>query len=70
MEATFVLFVRKEQRGRVRTGLTPEVVGAATWRERKTLSGSEFYFSGPSAIARLAHAAAARLTSSEDPFRR
>lgn len=70
MDATFVLFVRKKQRSRVRSSLTPELLGAAAWRERKTLSGSEFYFSGPSAIARLAHAAAARLTSSEDPFRR
>lgn len=39
------------------------------WRERRTLFGSEFYFSGPSAIAREAHAAAARLTSGEQVFR-
>lgn len=53
--------VHKKQRGRVRTALTPELLGEATWRERKTLAGSEFYFSGPSADARRAHAAATRL---------
>jgi hypothetical protein len=54
MNATFVLFVSKNQRSRVRNALTPELVGDARWRERKTLFGSEFYFSGPSAIARQA----------------
>jgi hypothetical protein len=67
MNATFVLFVRKTQRNRVRGGLTSELLGEVTWRERKLLSGSEFYFSGPSADARLAHAAAARLVTA-DPF--
>lgn len=68
MEATFVLFVGKKQRTRVRTGLTSDVLGDATWRERKTFFGSEFYFSGPSAIARQAHAAAARLTTLDQDF--
>lgn len=67
MDATFVLFVEKKQRSRVRGGLTSELVGDVVWRERKTLSGSEFYFSGPSAVARQAHAAAARLLRL-DPF--
>jgi hypothetical protein len=61
--------VRKNQRSRVRSSLTPELLGAAAWRERRTLFGSEFYFSGPAAIAREAHAAAARLTSGEQVFR-
>lgn len=68
MDATFVLFVRKDQGGHVRRGLTPELLGSATWRERKTLFGSEFYFSGPAATARLAHAAATKLTAQGQPF--
>jgi len=68
VDATFVLFVQKKQRGRIRGGLTADLLGEVTWRERKTLTGSEFYFSGPSALARQAHAAAAKLaTAGEFP---
>jgi hypothetical protein len=66
MDATFVLFVQKRQRGRIRSGLTPDLLGDVTWRERKMLNGSEFYFSGPSALARQAHAAAAKLVIGAD----
>ncbi len=68
MDATFVLYVNKNLRSRVRNALTPELVGDARWRERKTLFGSEFYFTGPSAIARQVHAAAARLASADLSF--
>ena len=59
VEATYVLFVSKRLRGRVRTGLASEPQADIRWRERKTLRGSEFYFSGPAAQARQAHACAA-----------
>jgi hypothetical protein len=65
MNATFVLFVGKNDRSRVRSGLTAERLGDVTLRERKTLSGSEFYFSGPSAEARQAHAAALQILGSD-----
>jgi hypothetical protein len=65
MNATFVLFVRKNDRSRVRGGLTAELLGDVIWRERKTFSGSEFYFSGRSAEARRAHAAALQMLSSD-----
>jgi hypothetical protein len=70
MDATFVLFVGRKERGRVRSSLTPDLLGSVTWLERKSLSGSEFYFSGPSARARQAHAAAAKLVSEADHFGR
>jgi hypothetical protein len=58
VEATYVLFVSKRLRGRVRTGLAAEPQIDIRCRERKTLRGSEFYFSGPAALARQAHASA------------
>lgn len=61
VEATYVLYVRRSQRVRVRTALAGRVDQAITLRERKTLFGSEFYFSGPAALARETHTSAMRL---------
>lgn len=66
MDATFVLFVDKKRRALIRGRLTPALVGEVNLRERKTLSGSEFYFSGPATLARQAHATAATLLRSDD----
>lgn len=60
VETTYVLFVPKAKRARVRTGLAAEPNEVLKWRERRTLFGSEFYFSGPAAVARQTHACASR----------
>ena len=55
-EATYVAFVNKAKRAKLRTMLQTEDMGDLTWREKKRLFGSEFYFSGPPTLARQAHA--------------
>jgi hypothetical protein len=54
-EATFVAFVPKKQSEQLRRTLTTEDTGELRWRERRVFSGSEFYFTGPSELARKAH---------------
>lgn len=55
-EATYVTFVSKAQRAKLRAMLQTEDMGELSWREKKRLFGSEFYFSGPPTLARQAHA--------------
>jgi hypothetical protein len=55
-EATFVSFVPKAKTGKLRRTLQTEDTAPIKWREQKTLFGSEFYFSGPSELARQTHA--------------
>ena len=55
-EATYVAIVSKQQRGKLRALLQSEDMGDLSWREKKRLFGSEFYFSGPPTLARQAHA--------------
>jgi hypothetical protein len=55
VEATFVAFVPKKKSDQLRQTLTTEDTGELRWRERRTFSGSEFYFTGPSELARKAH---------------
>ena len=55
-EATYVAFVSKQQRGKLRALLQSEDMGDLSWREKKRLFGSEFYLSGPPTLARQAHA--------------
>lgn len=55
-EATYVAFVSKAKRAKLRTMLQTEDMGELSWREKKRLFGSEFYFSGPPTLARQAHA--------------
>lgn len=69
VEATFVLYVPRSKRGRVRNGLAADETADLKWRERKTLFGSEFYFSGPSAVARQVHATASRWINDEHGYR-
>ena len=51
-EATFVSFVPKSLSDKLRETLTTEDTGPLRWRERRTFSGSEFYFTGPPELAR------------------
>jgi hypothetical protein len=55
-EATYVSFVPKAYSGKLRETLMSEDTGEIAWRERKTFSGSEFYFSGPALLTRKTHA--------------
>ena len=54
-EATFVSFVPKKKSDLLRKTLTTEDTGDLKWHERRTFSGSEFYFTGPAELARKAH---------------
>jgi hypothetical protein len=55
-DATYVAFVPASKRAALREILKTEDTGPLAWREQRTLFGSEFYFSGPPALARKAHA--------------
>lgn len=55
-DATYVAFVPNRKTAKLRSVLQSEDTGAITWRERKVMFGSEFYFSGPAKLARAAHA--------------
>jgi hypothetical protein len=55
-DATYVAFVPSGMCQKLRSVLQSEDTGAITWRERKTMFGSEFYFSGPPKLARATHA--------------
>lgn len=54
-DVTYVAFVPTGMTAKLRSVLETEDTGAITWRERKIMFGSEFYFSGPSRLARAAH---------------
>lgn len=55
-DATFVSFVPSAQRDKLRSVLEKEDTGELRWKEKKGRRGSEFYFSGPPALARRTHA--------------
>ncbi|CAN5882667.1 hypothetical protein BH11PSE1_BH11PSE1_08580 [soil metagenome] len=55
-DATYIAFVPTAKRDRLRQILQTEDTGPLAWREQRTMFGSEFYFSGPSALARKAQA--------------
>lgn len=63
IEATFVVYAPKAQLAKVRGLVGSQSPEAVTWRERRTLFGSEFYVTGPATLAREAHELAARLLS-------
>ena len=54
-EATYVSFVPKAKSDKLRQTLMSEDTGEIRWRERKTFSGSEFYFTGPAELVRKTH---------------
>ncbi|MEO7639861.1 MAG: hypothetical protein ABIU07_00455 [Ramlibacter sp.] len=55
-DATYVSFVPAAKRAQLRESLTTEDTAPLVWREQRSFFGSEFYFSGPSALARRAQA--------------
>ncbi|WP_374470924.1 hypothetical protein [Phenylobacterium sp.] len=55
-DATYVAFVPSKHRDELRKILQTEDTGPLAWRERRSLFGSEFYFSGPPVLARKAQA--------------
>lgn len=55
IEATYVLFVPKAKRAKLRSVLQAEDTAPLSWREKRAMSGSEFYFSGPASLARETH---------------
>ncbi|HZZ68235.1 MAG TPA: hypothetical protein VFE18_08675 [Phenylobacterium sp.] len=55
-DATYVTFVPAKKRDRLRRMLQTEDTGPLVWREQRSWFGSEFYFSGPAALARRAQA--------------
>ena len=54
-DATYVSFVPKSKRKKLREVLETENTGDLRWTEKKTFSGSEFYFSGPATLVRRTH---------------
>lgn len=54
-DITAVSFVPKSRRQELRQALTDEDTGELKWRERRTLYGSEFYFSGPAGLVMKTH---------------
>ena len=55
-DATYVAFVPAAKSAKLRSVLEAEDTGQVTWRERKVMFGSEFYFSGPPKLVRATHA--------------
>lgn len=55
-EVTYVSYVPKRKRAKLRSVLRSENTGDIRWREKKKLFGSEFYFSGPTELVRKTHA--------------
>ena len=55
-EATYVAYVPKGKREKLRHALQTEDTGELTWREARGRRGSEFYFTGPSKLVRQTHA--------------
>ena len=55
-DATYVAVVPSGMTAKLRSVLQSEDTGLITWRERKVMFGSEFYFSGPPRLVRATHA--------------
>ena len=60
IEATYVLFVPKAKRNKLRSVLQAEDTTPISWKEKRASGGSEFYFSGPASLARETHLHLAR----------
>lgn len=55
IQATYVAFVPKALRDRLRSTLREADTGDLHWRELRQSRGSEFYFTGPADLARRTH---------------
>ena len=65
-DATYVAFVPNSKSAKLRSVLQAEDTGALTWRERKVMFGSEFYFSGPTELVRKTHAYITQWLAADD----
>jgi len=65
-EATFVLFAPKALLARLRAHLAADAATEVRWREKRQMTGSEFYVVGPSHLAREAHQRAATCLTRDD----
>jgi hypothetical protein len=54
-DVTYVSFVPRAKRDRLRSVLTSEDTGRLTWIEKRGFFGSEFHFSGPARLVRKTH---------------
>ena len=54
-EVTYVSMVPRESSDKLRETLRQNDTGELRWREQRAGSGSEFYFTGPPALARQTH---------------
>jgi hypothetical protein len=55
-DVTYVAFVPKSKRDKLRDILSSEDTGSISWVEKRGMFGSEFHFSGPANLARRTHA--------------
>ena len=69
-EVTYVSFVPRQSSDKLRSTLQSEDTGSLRWREEKTRRGSEFYFTGPSALARQTHEFVTQWVAKENLARR
>lgn len=65
-EVTYVSYVPKGKRAKLRDVLQSEDTGSIQWREKKKLFGSEFYFSGPTELVRRTHAYITQWLATDD----
>lgn len=54
MHATFMIYATGSERQRLRALVKGVASEEVTWREQRRLFGSEFYLTGPAALARQA----------------
>lgn len=54
-DATFVAYIPNSVRDQLRAALLNGDTGGLRWSEKRSRAGSEFYFSGPPALARRTH---------------
>jgi hypothetical protein len=54
-EVTYVSFVPRSKRDKLREVLQSEDTGPVSWSEKRMLFGSEFYFCGPAGLVRKTH---------------
>jgi hypothetical protein len=55
VQVTYVSFVPRSKRDKLRQILETEDTGPIQWTEKRTFMGSEFYLMGPSPLVRKAH---------------
>jgi hypothetical protein len=54
-QVTYVSIVPRESSAKLRETLRQNDTGELKWREQRSGSGSEFYFTGPPTLARQTH---------------